>query len=440
MTPAERKQPHGQAGYAMITVVVFVLVVIIAGMAFFAMSSYETKGALYRQNSSEAFYLADAAVERARAKFLEDRSWRDGWTAQEAGRGEYDLTVTDTTYMGHNDAVQLLATGRVEQAERRIEVMAKVPPTAFGLGILIMGDADVNGNICIEGSVHVVGDADFGPHDVHLVCGEYTSGFEIVPPPIYTDPDHFPDATYYYVKGNKIGNVVHARIFDGDGVDITTALGDSLTGVVSFDVSRSSFNYQFDRTVEMNHYFDDATGIFKRNPGDIAVVVNFGEPPLINPPGLEGVSKIEFKGAGVPVHATIINTRFIGVTDEQRVDPDFWKGGLTTVKQIVMEPYYGIALITYDFQKTGGSLVVIGTETWPALVYVTQDVEEVNANFDLVGAITVLGDWNSTGGPNLTYDEGFLENLPGYLLEEWPDGVSGTLRVLHWREVAAGGS
>ncbi len=428
----------GDDGYALMTVVVIALVVIITGMAIFAMASYESKSALYRQASSEAFYLADAAVERARAKFLEDRTWRDGWSEVAQGRGTYDLVVTDTTFGGRTDVVQLLATGRVRQAERRIEVMAKVPPTGLGLGILIRGDAHVDGNLCLNGSLHIVGDADLGPHDAHLACGSHTEGFDITPPPIYTDPGHHPNATYYSVRGNRIGNQAQARIYNALGVDITTALGDSLVGVTSYHNGSGTFRYEFDSHAVIERYFDESTGLFRREPGDQAVVVNFGEGAVVNPPGVNGVSAIEFDGSNASViRATVINTRFTGVTDEQRVDPRFWIGGLTTVKQIRFEPAYGIALITWDFQKQGGSHVQLGTPEWPALVYVTRDVKAVNSNFTLVGAITVLGNWNSTGDPDMTWDPGFFENLPTYLFDTWPQGVSGTLQVLRWRELAS---
>ena len=91
------EQDARKAGYTLLAVMIFVLVLTIAGSMFFAMASYETKGAMYRERSSEAFYLADGAVERARAKLLDDRSWRAGWSDVQAGRGHYDLTIRDST-------------------------------------------------------------------------------------------------------------------------------------------------------------------------------------------------------------------------------------------------------------------------------------------------------------------------------------------------------
>ena len=72
MDTIRRRSPPGEEGYSVFTVTVFAFIIIIAGFAIYAVASYETKGALYRQNSSEAFYLADGAIERARAKFLEN--------------------------------------------------------------------------------------------------------------------------------------------------------------------------------------------------------------------------------------------------------------------------------------------------------------------------------------------------------------------------------
>ena len=420
-----------ESGYALIAATVFAFVLLLAGASFFTLVSYETKGALYRQSSSESFLLADGAVERSRAKFLEDRSWRDGWAAEPEGDGEYDLTATDTTYLGE-PAVRLLATGRVRNGERKVEVMADIPPTGFGLTMLIMDDADAGGNLCLDGEAHVNGDADFGPSDVHLTCGgTYTDGFVITPPPIYTDPAHFPGATYYYVEGVSTPPV-RAHIFDESGADITAAKLDSLVGIVSWNNGQNLFTFEFKNT-DLQKYFNDSTGIFNRTAGDDAVVVNFGE-VFSNPAVVRSNVILDDNSS---IWTTVIDTRFIGVTETDRLDWNYWYGGQTHVKKVVMEPRTGIALITNDFEKSGGSLVQIGTEAWPALVYVTHDVVSLNSNFNLIGSIIVLRDWNSTGGPNLTYNGGFINNLPDYLVDDWPSGVSGTLKILRWREVAA---
>ena len=441
-----RRHPHipasncasAQAGYALLSAVIFVLVLTLAGLSFFSIASYETRSAIHAHRSQQAFYLADAAIERARAMFLDDRTWRAGWTNEALGAGHYDLAVDTVIYLGE-DALRLRAVGRSSDRTRRIEAVVEVPPSAYGLTVLVVGDADVGGNLCLGGSAHINGDGDFGNNDAHLACGDYTEGFVVTPPPIFTEPDYYPDATYYRVRGTHIGGQYQARIFNRAGMDITTALGDSLVGITTYMSGANAFSYDFTSNAMLTKYFDETTGVFRRAGGDAGVVVDFGAVPLADPPGLAGISNITLDGSASSVlTATIINTRFTGLTEAQRQDPAFWQGGLTTVKQIALEPHLGIALITKNFQKVGGANTSVGTETWPALVYMTGDVVAVNSNFELRGSLICLGDWNSIGGPSLIFDPGFLASLPAFLSEEWDEGVSGTMKVLSWREVASG--
>jgi hypothetical protein len=441
MNARPQKTQHGREGYAILTVTIFAFIVVLAGFAIFAVASYETRGALYRQVSSEAFYLADGAIERARARFIDEIGWREGWDGEEAGRGTYDLSVSDTVYPGYDNVVKILSTGHVKNhGKRSIEVLASLTPTALGLAILIMRNADVQGNLCILGDFHVNGDADFGPGDSHLACDEdYTSGFTLTPPYMYTIPDSFPDATYYFVRGSDAGGVPHGRIFNRDGDDITTAIDpDSMRDVTSID--GDSVIFTFDKAADIEKYFDDATGIFKRIPPDIAAVVNFGEAPWIGSPPHEGTAHVILDGDNSSlIHTTIINTRYIGpaAPDSERVEWSNWKGGLTETKQITMEPFYGLALLIHDIEKTGPSHTYIGTPDWPALIYVTRDVVNVNAQFHVHGSLICLRDYHSTGGPDIEFDDGFLDNLPPWLEENWPDDISGSMWILRWREIAA---
>jgi hypothetical protein len=435
MCAAPQNGSDRSEGYALMGAMVFMVVLMIAGAAFFGIGASETRGALKRQRSSEAFYLADGALERARAKLLQDRTWRTGWSHVQAGHGSYDLSIADTTCAGVDDAVELTATGDVRGARRRIEALAEVPPTYLGLPLLIGGNGDVTGNLCLSGQAHFNGHA-MGPH---ITCGgTYTEGFVVTPPPIYTDPAHFPNTTYYYVRGNVIAGQAYGRIYNAAGANISAMLGDSLTGgIVTYNATTKTFTYSFDTTARINAYFDDASGVFSRAPGTTAVVVNFGEPPVMNPPGNEGVAAVVFDGPSASILTTVINTRFNGVSEAERVNPSKWLGALFTVKQVTWEPACGIAMIAYDFQKQGNALVQVGTATWPALLYVTHTVPVLNSNFVLVGSLICLGDFHCTGGPNITFDGGFVPNLPDYLTEDWTPGVSGTMKVLSWREVAA---
>lgn len=444
MSRVTRRQLPGRQGFALPTVMIFAFILLIAGMSFFAIASYETKGALYREGSSEAFYLADGAIERARAKFLEDRTWRDGWTAVPAGRGTYDLRVTDTTWAGFERPVHLVATGHVLNANRRVDVIADVPTSAFDLPLLVMGDAEIGGNLCLNGDAHVNGDATGGggSGDPHFVCGgAYTEGFDIEPPPIYTDPGHFPNGTYYYVRGTQVGGYAHATVYNGLGVDITAATGD-LADVTTYNNAQRTYTFSFDNGIKIAKYFDEVTGAFRPLGGDVAAVVNFGEMPLDPPLAL--AHSLIFDGPSANIHATILNSRFLGATDTQRIDYRYWDGWddasdsrRIEIKQVTFEPYLGIAMITENLEKTGTAAAVLGTAAWPALVYVTKDIVTINSSFNLLGSLIVLNDFHSTGGPTITYDEGFMDNIPDYLRESWPSEISGTLKVIRWSEIAA---
>lgn len=427
-------------GYALLTAMIFSFIIVLTGLGFFAMTSYETRQAIYRQNSSEAFYLADGAIELARAKFLTDAGWftqagpwKDGWTYRALGpRGTCQLAVDTTTgYPGVTRAVRLLAKGHVQNADRAIEVFVQVPPTSQDLAILIVGDAKIVGNLTLGGPAHVngvlSGNGQAGP-------GPVTNFRGIVPPAIYTDPAHFPSTTYYYVKGSSTGPA-QAKIYDRNGTDITGA--NNLADVLSYNNGAKTFSYSFDSPAAVTKYFDETTGVFRKSGGDRGVVVNFGEIPVASPPGpAAGVSEVVLDG-GSTIRATVINTRFTGVTEEDRLDLSNWVGALLSVKQITLEPRLGIAAICWNFEKPGASQAIIGTNLFPALVYVTQDVTKINANFALTGSIICLGDWSSSGGPSVTYNPTFISNLPTYLQESWPGGGSGTMKILRWREVAS---
>jgi hypothetical protein len=139
------------------------------------------------------------------------------------------------------------------------------------------------------------------------------------------------------------------------------------------------------------------------------------------------------------IRATIINTRFVGVTDGDRLDASAWEGGAVSVKQIAFEPTLGVAVIAHDYGQPGSSQVTMGTDGRPALVYVTRDVTRLNANYVQAGSVICLGDWDSRGGPELIYDTDYMTRLPEYFFADETSGTSGTLRILDWREIASSG-
>ncbi len=443
MSPQARTR---DGGFALLALMVFILVVITVGASMFAMASYETKGALYRQQSHEAFNLAEGAIERARAKLLEDRAWREGWSGvpialQDLGSpATYDLAISDTSLPSLPELrspVFLRAEGHVGNAHRAIELIADLPPTGFDMPFLVMGMAEVGGALQVDGPAHVNEDATGGSGhgEPHIVGDDgYTEGFDLQPPIIYTDPDHFPGATYYYVKGIKVGSVYQARILDRNMNDITGTV--DMSPLLSYNSGSNTYTFRFDSDARIAEYFHPTTGVFRMAAGDNSIVVNFGEVPL----GPNGAlyQELDFDGTGgVSIPATVINSRFMGTTIEQRLETENWAGTRVLIKQVTFEPLNGIGLICHDLERSGSTQAFLGTPAHPALTYVTRNVVMINSNLNVYGALICLGNFHSTGSPDIVYEPGFLGLVPDYLYDAWTPGVSGTLRIYRWKEAAA---
>ncbi|HPF71538.1 MAG TPA: hypothetical protein PLQ13_12760 [Candidatus Krumholzibacteria bacterium] len=456
----------GRDGYVLFAAAVAALVVTIVGYAFFELAVSENKAANYRQDSVEAFYLADAAIERARARFLEDRSWRDGFAPQQAGRGTYELVVRDTTVNGSEDGVSLLATGRVGRAVRSLEVLVGVPPSAFDMALFVLGDCTVDGTLCLTGQAYIAGTADFGRRDRNLACGgQYTDGFQLSPPVIRTEPYQYPGTTYYTVRGDRLNRNFIARVFDRYGVEVTARAGNDLQDVVTYRKNSNVFEYAFDNQGLVAKYFDETDGVFRLAPGDHAVVVDFGVGPMpqggaksAGSPDKDGEhdngggnDAIDFSGALSDViinggnhsviNATVINTRFTGVTDGQRLNRRYWTGGSTSIQDVSMQPRNGIAVIAGDLDLPDPGSLSIGTSSWPALVYLLGTIDRMEDGQDFEGCVIILDDLDTGRDFTITFNDRFVDRLPPYFLSTWHGGTetSGTLEVVQWREVAPGG-
>ena len=430
---------RNERGFALFTVLIFAVVLGIAGTAFFAMSFYEARNAIYRENSSEAFYLADAAVERARGEFVDDGTWRTEEYGTALGNGTYDLVVRDTAVGAGANTVFIYSEGHVANADRAIEVIGDMKP---GLPpLLAMRDIDVKGNFCLDGFAHANGEADWGPNDVHFQSGNcdgdggFTEGFEIKPPRIYTERNKYPTATYYGVNLKTDGAMAWGEIFITPDSTVHADPGrlDSLTSVANFSFTASGtvFDLAFDNA-DIGHYFDTETGIFRKEPGTNYVVVNFtefeGAPPY--------TANIEFHGLTNSIPCTIINTSFQGATDEQRLDWNHWEGGLVKLKtSATFEPENGIAIITHDMDNANAQ-TKYGTPDNPALIYVTRDFDEASGQMEINGACIVLRNFVSKGGPDITFYPELLDRFPDYL-KDVQFGTTGVLQIFTWKEVAA---
>lgn len=429
----------GERGYVLMAATVFAFILLLGGMTVFSIAYGESRNTRYKQESWEAFYLADSAMERARARLLSDASWRDGWVDVDFGNGTYTLSIKDTTHAVIGDCIKMVGTGTSGGATRSIEAFCELVPACFAHTMVITGEVEVHGNVCIEGLIYVGEWDDTGNGkgkgkgnggDCDVTYTEYV----VTPPAMYTDADHFPGASYYDVRAVKSGVNWLAHVFDGDGVEITTALGDSLVGIVSS--SGSLVTYAFNSDAKIAKYFDDATGIFKRKTGDSSVVVNFGNGGVTDPPGTDCIANLDFSGSSNPsIHATIVNSRFTGVTELDRLESDNWEGGKLDLSKVTFEPYNGIAFIVHNIDKDQGQKVYIGTDTWPALIMVTKSALDLHPNFHTIGTIICLDEWSCFGNQNIQYNPGYIENLPAYLTDPSSTVVSSVVKIQTWKEI-----
>jgi hypothetical protein len=311
--------------------------------------------------------------------------------------------------------------------------------------------------------------------------GTFSSGYTIVPPPMWTEPDYYPKTTYYRVTakvptdhflfGDESKTALPVKRveiwrYDGTGwgaSPIRIFEDHTISGLnfVKWNNKVKRFHWLFDDQQEpgrINSFFNTATGVFKLETiaGHEAVAVDFGSPRLRG--GAEDYPnpiysdvlfhRFEFgqgnQGIGPLIEATIINTKFTGVSavPSERVNTDRWEGGKTEIRaRLRMAPRNGIAMIVHRLDQAN-SQVRIGTSTAtgsvpdaPAVVYVTGDVDRAENSIYMWGTLVVLGNWISDGEPILVYDEGFRDRLPLWLKQLMNGGGStANTLLLEWKE------
>ncbi len=169
------------------------------------------------------------------------------------------------------------------------------------------------------------------------------------------------------------------------------------------------------------------------------MVVNFGETPVIDPPGDDGKATVYLNAPyATTISSTIINTRFEGVTAAQRTNASYWRGGLVLCYNIHFQPRNGVTLIAQ--RLFAGNSSQLGTTAYPGLTYLTGDWNASfnlfgNGGFTTTGSFITLGSFLSIGRLHFIYDSGFMERIPDAILQQWPGRVSGTLKVLTWHEL-----
>jgi len=102
------------------------LVVMFSGIGILAMNraTTDTDLSFNQVNYDQAFWLADAGIERAVGILTDSTTWRAGFNQEQLGNGHYTVVVTDSTQDSSlNDRIKVLSLGQHNQAASGIEVV-----------------------------------------------------------------------------------------------------------------------------------------------------------------------------------------------------------------------------------------------------------------------------------------------------------------------------
>jgi hypothetical protein len=155
-----------QSGMALLTTLIFVFILVTLAVALLTMTSNDIKLSALQRDSTKAFYLSEAGIQRAIKELDNDFSWRVGFD-NELGDGNYTVVAEDST----NDEtilpnhVRIISTGKVNRPEREIivfvtEASAEGMHPIFNYALAARGrielqnkGAEMIGDIYCEGTI-----------------------------------------------------------------------------------------------------------------------------------------------------------------------------------------------------------------------------------------------------------------------------------------------
>ena len=157
-----------QKGMALLTTLIFVFILVTLGVALLTMTSNDIKLSALQRDSTKAFYLAEAGIQKAIKELDEEFSWRVGFDNEPLGDGNYTVVVK-----GYDDdpsnipeyQVRIISTGKVNNPEREIivfvtEAIAEGMHPIFNYALAAKGrielqnkGADMVGDIYCEGTI-----------------------------------------------------------------------------------------------------------------------------------------------------------------------------------------------------------------------------------------------------------------------------------------------
>lgn len=176
-----------QKGMALLTTLIFIFILVTFAVALLVMTSNDTKLSALQRDSTKAFYIAEAGIERTlydlKEEYNNDRNWADGSINGHPlsedmngfrkidydSTGVFDVPFGEGTYTVYlidltSDSVTIKSEGvHNNKSTRYIQVDAKAGPLSVWDNAIFAGTGAygrvINGNVDIRGSVHVLGEA-----------------------------------------------------------------------------------------------------------------------------------------------------------------------------------------------------------------------------------------------------------------------------------------
>jgi hypothetical protein len=157
-----------QKGMALITTLIFIFILVTFGVALLSMTSNDIKLSALQRDSTKAFYIAEAGIEKAlyflKNDYESDQDWTD--ITPPTDTGDFDEgTYTVTFDIKSSKSVTIKSKGiyirPTRDIPRYIQIDAKIGELSIWDNAIFAGAGAsgrvINGNVDIRGSVHLLG-------------------------------------------------------------------------------------------------------------------------------------------------------------------------------------------------------------------------------------------------------------------------------------------
>lgn len=155
-----KKPGSGESGLVLIVCMIMLLMLSLIGIISITTSNTESEISGNELRANEAFYLADAGLERSLAVLDDTVTWRHGFYNEQLGHGTYDVRLADSTTQPYlADRILARCTGKVNETEKSIEAYLKpIYNYPFSYGAYGRDSVHFGGNAILDSYDSDVGD------------------------------------------------------------------------------------------------------------------------------------------------------------------------------------------------------------------------------------------------------------------------------------------